>query len=60
MRVAVTAAIQSLEPRSPSRSATAGASPPRAQQTAEALAAFQKAEIDKWWPIVKEAGIKVE
>lgn len=25
-----------------------------------ALAAYQKAEIDKWWPILKEAGIKIE
>jgi tripartite-type tricarboxylate transporter receptor subunit TctC len=30
---------------------------PRAQQTPEGLAAFQKAEIDKWWPIIKAAGI---
>lgn len=29
----------------------------RAQQTPEGLAAFQKAEIEKWWPIIKEAGI---
>jgi tripartite-type tricarboxylate transporter receptor subunit TctC len=28
------------------------------QQTPEGLAAFQKAEIDKWWPIIKAAGIK--
>jgi hypothetical protein len=21
---------------------------------------FQKAEIEKWWPIIKEAGIKAE
>jgi tripartite-type tricarboxylate transporter receptor subunit TctC len=34
--------------------------PPRDQQTPEALAAFQKAEIEKWWPIVKAAGIKGE
>jgi tripartite-type tricarboxylate transporter receptor subunit TctC len=34
--------------------------PSREQQTPEALAAFQKAEIDKWWPIVKAAGIKGE
>jgi tripartite-type tricarboxylate transporter receptor subunit TctC len=27
------------------------------QQTPEGLAAFQKAEIDKWWPIIKAAGI---
>jgi tripartite-type tricarboxylate transporter receptor subunit TctC len=30
---------------------------PRAQQTPEGLAAFQKAEVDKWWPIIKAAGI---
>ena len=30
----------------------------REQQTPEGLAAFQKAEIDKWWPIIKEAGIQ--
>ena len=33
---------------------------PRDQQTPEALAAYQKAEIGKWWPIIKGAGIKVE
>jgi tripartite-type tricarboxylate transporter receptor subunit TctC len=31
---------------------------PREQQTPEALAALQRAEIEKWWPIVKAAGIK--
>jgi tripartite-type tricarboxylate transporter receptor subunit TctC len=30
---------------------------PRAQQSPEGLAAFQQAEIDKWWPIIKAAGI---
>ena len=30
---------------------------PRAQQTPEGLASFQKAEIEKWWPIIKSAGI---
>src|SRR5471032_803152 len=30
---------------------------PRPQQTPEGLAAFQQAEIDKWWPIIKAAGI---
>jgi tripartite-type tricarboxylate transporter receptor subunit TctC len=30
------------------------------QQTAAALAAFQKAEVDRWHPLIKEAGIKVE
>jgi len=33
---------------------------PREQQTPEALAAFQKAEIEKWWPIIKAANIKGE
>jgi tripartite-type tricarboxylate transporter receptor subunit TctC len=33
---------------------------PREQQSPEALAALQKAEIDKWWPIIKAAGIKGE
>jgi tripartite-type tricarboxylate transporter receptor subunit TctC len=30
------------------------------QQTPEALAALQKAEIEKWWPIIKAANIKGE
>jgi tripartite-type tricarboxylate transporter receptor subunit TctC len=33
---------------------------PSEQRTPEALGAFQKAEIEKWWPIIKEAGIKPE
>jgi tripartite-type tricarboxylate transporter receptor subunit TctC len=34
--------------------------PPGNKQTPEALAAYQKAEIEKWWPIIKAAGIKAE
>jgi len=33
---------------------------PREQQTPEALAAFHKAEIEKWWHMLKAAGIKPE
>jgi tripartite-type tricarboxylate transporter receptor subunit TctC len=33
---------------------------PREQQSPEALAAFHKAEAEKWWPLVKAAGIKPE
>ncbi len=33
---------------------------PRDKQTPQALAAQQKAEIEKWWPIIKAAGIKAE
>jgi tripartite-type tricarboxylate transporter receptor subunit TctC len=33
---------------------------PRDEQTPEALAAFHRAEIEKWWPIIKAAGIRVE
>jgi len=29
----------------------------REQQTPEGLAAFQKIEMEKWWPIIKSAGI---
>jgi len=34
--------------------------PPPEQQTPEALGAHHKAEIEKWWPLIKAAGIKAE
>jgi hypothetical protein len=34
--------------------------PTRDQQTPQALAALQKADIEKWWPIIKAANIKAE
>ena len=34
--------------------------PSSEQQTPEALGIYHKAEIEKWWPIIKAAGIKVE
>jgi tripartite-type tricarboxylate transporter receptor subunit TctC len=33
---------------------------PRDKQSPEALAAQQKVEIEKWWPIIKAAGIRAE
>jgi len=33
---------------------------PLEQQTPSALGAFQKAQIEKWWPLIKELGIKPE
>jgi hypothetical protein len=33
---------------------------PREQQTPEALCALVKADAAKWWPIIKELGIKAE
>ena len=34
--------------------------PPRELQTPEGFGAFQKAEIEKWWPIIKAADIKAQ
>jgi tripartite-type tricarboxylate transporter receptor subunit TctC len=34
--------------------------PPREKQTPEALGAHQRAEVKKWWPMIKAANIKAE
>ena len=34
--------------------------PPREQQTPQALGAYQKAEIEKWWPIIKAATVEAK
>ncbi len=34
--------------------------PPRDMQTPEALFAYHKGEIEKWWPIIKKANIKAD
>jgi tripartite-type tricarboxylate transporter receptor subunit TctC len=33
---------------------------PRERQTPEALGAIVKADAEKWWPIIKESGIKAQ
>ena len=33
---------------------------PREQQTPAALAAYHKSEIDRWWPVIRAAGIKAQ
>ncbi len=30
------------------------------EQTAQAISAFQKAEIEKWWPIIGAPGVRAE
>ena len=32
----------------------------REQQSPESLGSLQKSEIEKWWPIIKQAGVKPE
>ena len=56
------AAVQALsEPTVRHRFAELGLDmPPRDRLTPEALAAYQKAEIEKWWPVIKDANIKTE
>jgi tripartite-type tricarboxylate transporter receptor subunit TctC len=34
--------------------------PPPDEQTPEALAAFHRAEVERWWPIIKAAGITAD
>jgi tripartite-type tricarboxylate transporter receptor subunit TctC len=33
---------------------------PRQQQTPQALAALYKADIDKWWPIIRDENLHAE
>ena len=57
-----TAAVEALaDPAVRSRLADLGLDiVPRERQTPEALSALVKAAADKWWPIIKDLGIRVE
>jgi tripartite-type tricarboxylate transporter receptor subunit TctC len=56
------AAVEALaDPTVQSRLADLGADIfPRERQMPEALGAMVKAEAEKWWPIIKELGIRAE
>ena len=56
------AAVDALaDPQVRARLAQAGQdSVPRGEQTPDGLAIHYKAETEKWWPIIRAAGIKPE
>ena len=55
------AAVQALnDPEVQKKLATLGLDiPPKDQLTPEALGNWQKAEIAKWWPMIKAANVKI-
>ncbi len=59
LNAAVNAALDSAVVRQ-RLAAQSAVFPPRNERTPEALGAFQKEEIAKWWPIIKAANIKVQ
>ena len=60
-RINAAAMAAMADPATQKRIADLGmAIPPPEQQTPPAFAAFHKAEVEKWYPIVKAAGVKAE
>ena len=60
-RVNAAAVAAMADPATRNRIAELGMTiPPAEQQTPAAFAAFHKAEVEKWHPIVKAAGVKAE
>ena len=60
-RINAAAVAAMADPETRKRIAGLGmAIPPAEQQTPAAFAAFHKAEVEKWYPIVKAAGVKAE
>ena len=58
--LALCAGIPALQAAVTLPQARAGAVKILANLSPDGLAAFHKAEIEKWWPIIKAAGIKSE
>jgi tripartite-type tricarboxylate transporter receptor subunit TctC len=60
-RINAAAVAAMADPATRQRIADLGMTPPPPeQQTPAAFAAFHKAEVEKWYPIVKAAGVKAE
>jgi tripartite-type tricarboxylate transporter receptor subunit TctC len=60
-RLAAATAEALADPATRARLANGGFEPfPAERQTTAALAALQKADVERWWPIIKELGLKPE
>ena len=60
LNAATVAALADDERERPAQQASASRSPHPISSRPRPSRAFQKSEADKWWPIMKEAGIKMQ